>query len=135
MEVVNDYPPLFDEIDEVFRVRGREVLFAWGNRIYNPMGVVIPPELVVHEEAHGRRQGSNESTITDWWRRYLHQPEFRLIEEVEAHRAEYRFLLENANRRERRAALKRVARRLASPLYGAMVKPHEARRLLQRRNA
>ena len=35
MRIVNDYPPMFDEIDARFHVRGKPFLFAWGSVIYN----------------------------------------------------------------------------------------------------
>lgn len=127
MDIVIDYPPNFDAIDAAFHVRGKPVLFAWGSRIYNPRGVIIPPELIAHEAVHGRRQGHD---VEGWWRRYLEDANFRLREEVEAHRAEYQWLLDHAPRRERRAALKQVAARLSGPLYGQMVTPKRARAIL-----
>lgn len=128
MRIVIDYPPLFDEIDACFRVRGKHgVLYAWGDRIYNPSGVHVSDELIAHERVHGTRQGSD---ITGWWRRYMAEPAFRLEEEIAAHRAEYEWLAGHGSRNERRAALKRVAARLASPLYGRMVTPADAKRAL-----
>lgn len=128
--IVKDYPPLFDEIDAVFRVRGKDVFYAWGDRIFNPNGLIIPPELLAHEAIHGQRQGTNEQSIIDWWKRYIHEPSFRLAEEIPAHQAEYQYLMEHGNNRARRAALKETASRLASPLYGRMITPKRAKKLL-----
>jgi len=125
--IITDFPPLFDEIDAAFHVAGPDVIYAWGDAIYNPRGLVIPPELIEHEATHGRRQGRD---ITGWWRRYIEDPAFRRNEEIFAHVAEYRWLIENGNRSERRQALKRVAEKLASPLYGRLVTPRRARSLL-----
>jgi hypothetical protein len=86
MRDIRDVPPLFDEIDAVFGVRGKPILFAWGDKIFNPAGVTIPQELIAHEAVHGKRQGD----VVGWWRRYLVDPEFRLAEELPAHVAEFK---------------------------------------------
>ena len=36
MEIVIDFPPIYDEIISVFPKAGCSVIFAWGNKIYNP---------------------------------------------------------------------------------------------------
>lgn len=119
--VINDFPPLYDAIDAAFHVRGRAgVIYSFGDVIYCPDGKPIPPEYLAHEAVHGRRQGSGPMVL-DWWRRYIDDPKFRLAEEIPAHVAEYRWLLEHGNRGERRAAANAVAARLSSPLYGRMI--------------
>ncbi len=116
MRVVHDYPPLMDEIDKKFHVRGKPVIYAWGELIYNPTGQTIAPQLLAHEAVHGRRQGSD---VFGWWRRYIDDAAFRLAEEIPAHRAEYLALIGGQpNRHTRRRAMKATARRLAAPLYG-----------------
>lgn len=129
--IVIDYPPIYDEIVAVFRLYDRtDVIFAWGNRVYNPHGLVIPTHLLAHEAVHGGRQGERDDDIRDWWARYMCDRGFRLSEEVLAHRAEYVWLLQHAPRKQRRSALKQVAERLSSPLYGRMTTPPEARRII-----
>ncbi len=128
--VVIEFPPLYEEIAAKFRIHERrDVIFSFGSVLYNPYAVYIPDELIAHETIHGGRQGKGED-ILDWWQRYIDDPEFRLVEETLAHRAEYQWLLENVNRRHRRRALKQVAAKLASPLYGPMVSVSKAKKLL-----
>lgn len=130
MRIVFDRPPIFDELDAKFRIAGKPVLFSWGDIIYNPMRVTIPPHLIVHEEMHGWRQG--ELGVEHWWRNYIDSRAFRLEEEILAHQAEYRALSRDAvNRRARRSCAKRVARRLAGPLYGEMISIAKARAVLR----
>lgn len=135
-QIVIDHPPMFDRIDAVFKVKGKPVIFAWGNRIYNPQNVVIGPELLAHEGVHGHRQHQTKGGAWDWWLRYLDDPEFRLSEEAHAHWAEYHWLFTNGNRQQRKAALKLVAKKLASPMYGTdhhglgLITPALARGLL-----
>lgn len=128
MKVVVARPPLFDLISVRFNVAGRAVFYAWGDTIYNPGGVTIPPELMAHEAVHGRRQGSD---VEGWWRRYIDDPKFRLAEEIPAHVEEYRLICQTGGRHERRAGLVNVARRLSSPLYGRLISLDEAKRVIR----
>lgn len=129
--IVADFPPLYDEIANAFCLHGRtDLVFSWGDCAYNPHGLEIPAEIRVHEAIHGQRQGSGQQVL-DWWRRYIEDPNFRLREEVYAHRAEYRWLVGNGNRRQRRRALKSVAAKLASPLYGPVCTAASARSFLE----
>lgn len=124
MRVVQNVPPIFTEIDAAFNVRGKPILYAWGDKIFNPAGVHIPPELVAHEQVHGERQGTD---VVGWWRRYIAEPEFRLAEELPAHVAEFKALcIANAHkwvsqRSMRRTFAAHVGRRLAAPLYGGLI--------------
>lgn len=128
MEVVKDYPPMFDEIDQRFHVRGKVVFYTWGDKIYNPMGGHIPPEIMAHEAVHCRQQGDD---IEGWWRRYIDEPAFRLDQEISAHVREYGFLCASGNRNERRGALASIAGRLSGPLYGHMITCARARNILR----
>jgi hypothetical protein len=127
MKIIFDRPPLFDEIDARFHIAGQPVIFAWGERIYNPQRIHIGPELMAHETVHGLQQGND---IEGWWRRYIDDTAFRLEQEIPAHQAELRVLWETGNRQDRRRALKRTASRLAAPLYGRMITPARARQIL-----
>lgn len=133
MRVIRDRPPLFDEIDAKFKVRGLPVLFAWGSIIYVPSGSLeVFPHLMAHEEVHGGRQGNSEGAILAWWRLYLDDPKFRLAEEILAHRAEYEHLLRNGGgRQQRRRHLAVTAARLAAPLYGRLISVAEAKKALE----
>lgn len=126
MRVVPEFPPNYAEIVAAFPgIRGRQPIFAWGDVIYNPHRIQIPPELVAHEQVHAQRQGVSPAL---WWQRYIADLRFRLMEELLAHAAEYRFIAESpdSNRHARRAALKAIAQRLASPLYGSLISARDA---------
>lgn len=129
MHIVFTRPPMFDEINAAFHVAGKPVIFAWGETIHNPARIHIAPELIVHEAIHGARQRA--WGIEQWWKDYISNAYFRLDEEVHAHRAEYAYLRDHAlNRRQRRGCLRTTAKRLAAPLYGKMVPPGMAKKLL-----
>lgn len=92
----------------------------------------IPLSLIAHEAVHQGQQTAFEGGIEGWWKTYCLDGPFRLQQEIPAHRAELRSLLErSSNRHARRTYLKMVATRLASPLYGRLVTLGEAKALLK----
>ena len=121
---------MFADIDAKFRIAGKSIIFAWGDTIYNPARISIPPHLMAHEEFHGWRQ-TQWTSIEQWWKDYIDSDAFRLEEEILAHQVEYRALLRvSSNRRARRRCLKETAKRLAAPLYGRMISPARAQKIL-----
>jgi hypothetical protein len=121
--IVADFPPIYDELCAAFKglAANRRAFFSFGPVIYNPHSVAIAPHLIEHENTHGRRQGVDSAEVLAWWRRYMADPKFRLAEELPAHVAEYRWLLDHGNREQRRAAASSVAERLSSPFYGRLI--------------
>lgn len=132
MELVRERPPLFDEIDAAFNVKGAPILFAWGAVIYAPSGIVdVGRHMQAHEEVHGMRQLAYPGGVEAWWRRYIADPEFRLAEEIVAHVAEYRSRCKDGGgRNERRRCLSITAARLAAPLYGSLISVQDAKRAI-----
>ncbi len=128
MKIIHERPPNFEDIRKFFPMADNYgVIFAFNGAIYSPSGVDIPYPLIKHEEVHCARQGVTEADAVKWWDKYLKDISFRYSEELAAHRAEYLACIETATcRNMRRRALKHVARRLASPLYGNMVTKKEA---------
>lgn len=123
MQVLRAFPPNYKAINKKFKVRGRFVLFAYGNIIYNPMGALVPPELHAHEKVHSEQQGD---TPNIWWEHYIDNDIFRLQQEIPAHAAE----LYAMGRSEK--ALDLIAWKLSSPLYGELISFKGARELLGR---
>lgn len=127
MKIVVGYPPIIDKIAAKFpQAKKPNVLFSWGDTIFNPSGNHISVPLMEHEGVHGERQNGNPET---WWDQYLTNDTFRLVEELAAHRAEYAAFSRMAKDRNALAGyLNFVASRLASPLYGNMISVKEARK-------
>lgn len=121
MKVEIAYPPNLDRIIAAFpKATDPGVIFAYGDTIYNPSGIEIPPALLAHEETHGRRQQSLKSCerVTEWWDKYIADPEFRYTEEMWAHAAEFLVLKKIVTDRNDRAKLvMHTAQRLIAPLY------------------
>lgn len=117
MKVLTLFPPNYREVNAAFNIRGKGVIFAWGDTIYNPSRVKIPPELIAHETVHGLRQNGDPA---GWWKRYIADPAFRLDEEIPAHQAEYRVS----------GKLDAIAARLSGPLYGNLISLDKALSLI-----
>lgn len=130
MKIIHAHPPMFDEIDAVFKVRGKKgVVFTWGDAIYVPDGSYVSPSLRAHEGVHYSRQTNDTAKIEAWWKKYIVDPAFRLAEELPAHRAEYRqFCSEHRDFNERNRFLHAIAGRLSGPLYQGLLHPAQARR-------
>ena len=122
MKIIRELPPNYSDILKVFPIASNpEILFAFGDVIYTASQSEIPHFLLRHEEAHGIRQLALEGGVEAWWEAYLSDVKFRYMEELVAHRVEYEARITGATcRQQRRSAMKEVARRLASPLYGGM---------------
>jgi len=125
LRVVFTFPPRYKELDTKFKVRGRPIVFTFGNTIHNPGRIKIAQELMVHETVHSRRQGED---VDGWWSSYIADPAFRLCEEMPAHIAEYAAVCRHfSEHRAQQRMLHRIAMRISGPLYGAMVEYREAR--------
>lgn len=130
--VVVGKPPNYAELDALFDLEGKSILFAWRDRIYNPQGITIPSWLVEHEKAHAARQGVTEEDTERWWAKYVQDGSFRFYEELVAHRAEWvAFQAATKDRNLRAKYLDAISGRLASPLYGSLVDKQEAKRLIK----
>jgi len=122
-------PPNFDQIAAVFpSARKTGIIFCYGDVIYVSSNTPLSEPLVAHETMHSTRQDT--IGVEQWWHRYLHDTSFRFEEELLAHSAEYKAFAD-CGRNERRAALKTIAQRLSSPLYGSMVTKAKASTMLK----
>lgn len=131
VEVRFEPPPNYDAIKAFFQVEGRSVFFSYAPYVYSPSGAQLPTELVDHEAMHIWRQ--QRESVEVWWMRYLTDEKFRLEEEIIAHivEAKQRIRMRGDNRHQRRAATAFIGSKLASPLYGQMVKKREAMQILK----
>lgn len=118
MKTIKAFPPNYPEIRRAFpHIRGRDIIFAYGDKIFYPSGKPLPDSLIAHETVHGQRQAGDPA---GWWKRYLVDASFRFEEELLAHRAEYRA----------GGDLAEIAKRLSGPLYGANISLDRAREMI-----
>lgn len=133
MRVIVGRPPNFEEIAATFPMaRGPGAIFTFGDAIYVPGGAhLLTPYLKAHEGVHYARQTNDTAKIEAWWRTYLVDAQFRLQEELPAHRAEFRTycsLHRDPNARIR--FLYGIGERLSGKLYGGLMTPAAARRAI-----
>lgn len=91
MEVIYDKPPIYDKVAAAFNIKDDStVIFTYGNKLFVPGGrrLVLDKPLMRHEETHARQQ--KITGIEEWWERFLVDPAFRLSQELEAYREQYR---------------------------------------------
>lgn len=128
MKIVNEFPPAFDKINNIFSLN-KDVIYTFGDTIYNPGNCNITPDVEAHEEVHQKQQGDNP---TLWWNRYLEDPLFRLNQELEAYQRQYEFFCSVHKDKNRRFKfLHQLATVCSSGIYGNMIRPNEAMRRIK----
>lgn len=115
MRVVEAFPPNIEELKVAFPDAMGNVIFAYGDIIYDPWFLGIAPWNHVHEKVHEAQQG--EMGVKEWWRKYIADPAFRVSQEIPAYRAEYQFLKTQTGMDSFRWAQK-FATALSGPNYG-----------------
>lgn len=122
-------PPNYEEIKKHFKLSPHTV-FTYGDTIHNPGGGPISDHLKHHESVHSVQQAEMGGPEV-WWAKYLIDPEWRLQQEIEAYREQFKMVSEAANRAGRRKWLSKIAGDLASPIYGDIISKAEAMRQIE----
>lgn len=126
VRIVYDYPPNYDVLKKVFNLEGHEnVVFTYGDELYVPSGAKtkLDKPLLAHEEVHSRQQ--REIGIQWWWDRFLSEPTFRLSQELEAYREQYK-AMSGMTAQKRWGYLTHIATDLSSEIYGNVITFEEA---------
>lgn len=128
-KIIKAYPPNYKDIRLAFPwIVGRPgIVYAYGDRIYNPSGGKLAPQVLAHEGVHCMRQ---DKYVTEWWHQYIINEDFRLWEEVLAHRIEWRDYREDHNFKENAQYLEMMCDRLSGKIYGHICSREKARELI-----
>lgn len=128
MKIKKAFPPNYEDICAAIPgVKDKEgIVFTYGDTIYNPDGFHIDEHLDTHESVHEKQQTS--MGIDEWWAKYLADKKFRLEQEIEAYRIQYRFVVKEYGLGVASAFVKEIARDLSGPMYGNILKYKEARK-------
>ena len=125
LKIVNLFPPNYGDIVKKFPIRGRrDVVFTYGDKLYNPYKGEIPIDLLIHEKVHSIQQ-SKQGKVS-WWEQYLEDKQFRLEQELEAYQAQYKYALDNYEEKYTNRLLEKVSDDLSSSLYGGIITKKEA---------
>ena len=94
MKFKKEKPPNYTEIVERFPCVANEtyIAFTYGDTLYTPNHAEseVPLHLIAHEEVHVKQQGNEPAK---WWKAYFEDDGFRLKQEVEAHHAQYLYVI------------------------------------------
>lgn len=115
--------PFMKEYKEIFEITDKTI-FALGDDIYT--NYPLTKDLLVHELVHLRQQ--QEVGVKEWVYDFLHNPQIRLMYEVEAYKEQLKSIKDRNYRH-----LVRVdsARNLSSALYGNIIGTEEAFKILK----
>ncbi len=129
MKILIENPPVYDSIiDHGMRPNERTV-YTYGDTLYNPNNLIIPDDLMRHEETHSEQQGNDPDA---WWGRYLIDPYFRISQEVEAYANQYDFMCQKIkDRNQRSKILLNISQILSSPVYGNMIGQSDAYQIIK----
>jgi len=135
MNISISKPPAFiyDECVKLLGIDKRKnVVWTFGSTIFNPDNAEIPDHLYEHELTHANQQKHDDTVAKLWWARYVADPSFRLDQETEAYRAQYKFICEKTkDRNTRYRALHQIATDLSGKMYGNLVSFTEAIRRIR----
>lgn len=124
MKIVEEYPPNYNEIFQVFpNLEEHRPIFAYGDTIYNPFKVKVTPDLEVHESTHTKQQGNSPEI---WWTKYLFDKHFRLEQEIEAYGEQLRFIQGKVGGKLYDWVKQKMAEALSGELYGNLLTYGEA---------
>ena len=134
IQVSNEKPPqwILDAVKEKWGVEWESpVIFTYGDLITTFSGK-MSEDLLAHEGHHTIQQKNFPDGKDGWWKRYLEDDEFRLEQELECYRKQYRWVVEHVpNKQERFRKLKFYAESLSSPMYGDFVGFNKAMQLIK----
>lgn len=121
MNIAYEYPPNYEIVKKAFNLGDHEnVVFTYGDTLYVPQGkkTKIDKPLMAHEETHARQQ--SQMTPQWWWDEFLSNPKFRLEQELEAYREQYK-AMQNLPAQKRAGYLTHIATDLSSEIYGKLL--------------
>lgn len=133
IKISTDKPPVWENARAVFRFNPKTTVFAYGDTIYNPGAVNLPPDILAHEMVHIGQQKNSRKEAELWWGKYLRDPEFRVSQEVEAYGKQLWFICQDKkiNKQIQFNVLKRFAEILSGPMYAECVSFYKALELIK----
>lgn len=118
MEFSTEKPPNWDKLVELYNAEWGPTVVTYGDTIYSAHE--LSPDLIAHERVHVEQQTKMGAEM--WWDMFYQSPQFRLEQELEAYRAQYRFLkTQTKNRNLLAQKLAKIATDLSSYRYGNII--------------
>lgn len=126
-------PPIdmYKKVVDRFRVDWHKgVILTYGDIIYTKFE--LPNDLLKHEETHVRQQMAYKGGKDAWFERYLADDQFRLDNELEAYRRQYRYAKENIKDRNQVFNILRHSAKDLSMMYDLQIDFNLALELIQK---
>jgi len=103
------------------------IVFTHGDTIYASKPLDMPFHLVAHEITHVFQQ--TKMGAKEWWKKYLEDEDFRLVQEIEAYQQQYK-VAKAKNEATAALVLAKIAEDLSSEIYGNMIDVEAAKKLI-----
>ncbi len=130
MKILAELPPNYEQIVAAIpgvADRMTEAIFTYYPNIYYPTGGKLPDYKIAHEMVHLNQQ--SRYGVDDWWYDYLLHDGFRLQQEIEAYRVDYKaFCKKYKDRNERARYLMDIVGDLSGAGYGNIISAADARK-------
>ena len=124
--IYGEDPPFIDFIKKSFKVND-DTVYTYGDTIYYKGGE-LSDSLISHEITHVLQQ--TKMGKDEWWEKYLEDEKFRLDQEVEAYRNQYK-AGELSGVKGLNLLLDKISKDLSSGLYGYIISYEEAKKLIK----
>lgn len=123
-------------IDRLVGKTGPNTIYTVGKTIYTSSIASIGQDIMLHESQHARQQAAAAPIlgVLVWWVRYLLSTQYRLNQELDAYRHQYRWMRPSDKNAAARYAVA-LAGVLAGPLYGRVIDFQAARQAILRPEA
>jgi hypothetical protein len=130
MKIINEKPLIYDRLHKAFGVEwDKGLIIAYGGNIHFN-GSFLPLAKIAHEEVHFTQQMMMNQD--EWWEKYITDKEFRLRMEVEAYRAEVKWINKTIKDRNLKfQMINDIAITLSSSVYGCIITRSEALKLIK----
>jgi len=131
IKIINEPPKkIYEKAKELWGVDFENTIFTVGHKIYAKYG--LPPDLMAHELVHVKQQDEYKGGWKAWWKRYFEDAQFRLEQETEAYREQYKYILNTVKDKNKQArVLMMIAQILSGKQYGNLIGYSEAIRILR----
>jgi len=132
IEIKVEKPPIWNDVCAAFNINP-QAYFTYGEVIYNPSDLPVPPDIIEHEKVHIKQQKADGMTPELWWGKYLRDPQFRVEQEAKAYGRQYQFICyHNKDRNAQSHLLIELANSLSGPLYNNVISQSEAMTLIRK---
>jgi hypothetical protein len=124
-------PPIYDEIVKRFPAVdwNNGIIITYDGFVYTK-SAWLSDDLFVHEATHIAQQSEFPGGADKWWSKYFSDTDFRLSQEIEAYKNQWKYLKETVKDKNKLTRYRyQIVEDLSSAIYGNMISPGVAMRM------